>query len=393
MLSNKMDLIEKCLKLKKVKDYEIYLVDRKAYESIFLKDNIDNERIVNDFEYVLRILTQKENETGVGIVKGNSLDSKEIERNIETCILYANNNLSSKFYFPNKASIPNVSISDQKVVQDPLEVKKDLVGELINEIKQQKDVFPTFGRFRVHIDKISLRNSNLVDLDALKTYFFIEFSLKAQEKGKLAEYWPFFYIKERNDLNLTKRVSEWAKLARDTLNAKSPKPEKRTTVVFSPRVLLDAINPVVGTHASGKAFHEKISLFQIGEQAASENLTVIDDGLLKGGLSSNGWDGEGSPRQRNTIINNGIFQKHLYDQKYAILGNEQSTGNGNRTEQGAIINGISNFEILPGDMAFDEIITSIDDGYYILQFAWLNPSIVSGDFGSEIRNGYYIKDG
>ncbi|MFX1314351.1 MAG: hypothetical protein ACFE9T_00675, partial [Promethearchaeota archaeon] len=250
MSSNKLDFIEKCLKLKKVKEYEIYIREQKAYESIFLKNNVDNERIVNDSEYILRILTQKENETGVGVVKGNSLDSKEIEKNIDTCILYADNNLSSKFFFPNKTIIPKVSIADQEVIQDPLEVKKDLVEALINEVRQQQNVFPTFGRFRIHIDKIFLRNSNSVDLDALKTYFFIEFSLKAQEKGKLAEYWPFFYIKEKSDLNLAERVSEWAKLARDTLIAKSPKPEKRTTVVFSPRVLLDAINPVIGTHAS-----------------------------------------------------------------------------------------------------------------------------------------------
>ncbi len=60
---------------------------------------------------------------------------------------------------------------------------------------------------------------------------------------------------------------------------------------------------------------------------------------------------------------------------------------------GGITNKASNFEILPGDLTLDEIISNISEGYYIEQFSWLNPSVLSGSFGAEIRSGYYIKDG
>ena len=95
MDNNKLDLIEKSIKSKNVNEYEIFLIERNAYESILLKDKVDNERNVSNFEYILRILSQKEDKTGIGLVKGNSLDSKEIERSIDTCILLAKNNLSS----------------------------------------------------------------------------------------------------------------------------------------------------------------------------------------------------------------------------------------------------------------------------------------------------------
>lgn len=393
MSNEKLDLIEKEIKSKNLSDYEIFLVEGKAYESIFLKDKVDNERDVNDFKYILRILSHKEGKTGIGVVKGNSLNSKEIERNIDTCISIAKTNMGSKFYFPGQASFQDLLISDKKVIQEPLNIKNDLAEELISEVKQYKEIQPTFGRFRVHIDELSLRNSNSLDLSILKTYFFIEFSLKAQQNGKLSEYWPFLFIKERNQLNFSKRVERWVRLAQDSLIAKVPKQNKNATVIFSPWALNKALNPVIGNHASGRAFHQKISRFKIDEKVASEDITIIDDGLLNGGIRTNGWDSEGSPHQRTEIIKNGIFQKRLFDQRFGLLSNQGSTGNGLRTKNGTVDNDISNLEILPGTMNLNDIILEINEGYYIEQFSDLNPSKLSGAFGAEIRNGYYIKNG
>ncbi|MFX1308956.1 MAG: metallopeptidase TldD-related protein [Promethearchaeota archaeon] len=393
MSQEKLDLIEQQIKSKNITEYEIFHVERKNFESIFLKDKVDNKREINDFEYILRVLTQKENQTGIGLVKGNSLEINDIARNIDICLSISKNNLSSKFHFPNEASFQDVLISDKKVIQDPLAIKDDLAEELISEIKQYQEVKPTFGRFRVHIDEINLRNSNDLKLSTLKTYFFIEFSLKAQKNHKLSEYWPFLFIKERNHLKFPERVKKWVKLAQDSLIAQPPRLNTKATVIFSPEVLSQAINPVIGTHASGRGHHLKLSRFQIDERAASDNITIIDDGLLEGGFKTNGWDGEGSPHQRTEIIKNGIFLSRIYDQKFALLENQRSTGNGIRSMTGGIDNSVSNFEILPGSMNFDEIISEINEGYYIEQFSWLNPSILSGTFGAEIRNGYYIRNG
>lgn len=393
MNNEKIDLIEKILNSKNIQEYEISHIEKKAYESIFLKDRVDNEREVTRFEYSLRILSQRKNETGIGIVRGNSLKPQDIEKNIDICLTLSKINHSTKYHFPAKALIDKISIYDKNVIEDPLDAKKNLVEELLSKIKQKKEVNPTFGRFRVHVDEIFLRNSNSIDVSALKSYFFIEFSLKAQKNGKLSEYWPFVVIKEKKHLDFSSRIEKWAKLALDTLKAKPPKPAKDATIIFSPQVLHDAINPVIDVHASGKAFHEMVSLFKMNEKIASENITMYDDGLLEGGFATNNWDGEGTQHQRHEIIKKGYFQKILFDQKYAMIENTESSGNGKKAMDGSIINGISNLEILPGEMTLDEIISNIKEGYYIEQFSWLNPSELTGTFGAEIRNGYYIKDG
>jgi PmbA protein len=393
MTNEKIEVIERILHSRKVQEYEIYLTERKAYESIFLKDKVDKDRDISNFDYVLRILSQKANNTGIGIVKGNSLKPQEIEHNIDTCIKLSKINVSFKYHFPSKSLVRSISTYDKNIIKDPLNAKKELVEELLSEIQQKKDVLPTFGRFRIHVNKNYLRNSNSIDLGTLKTYFFIEFSLKAQQAGKLSEFWPFIFVKERKHLDFPNRIAKWAKLAQDTLQAKLPIPAQNATVIFSPQVLHKAINPVIGFHTSGKAFHEKVSLFNINEKVASENISMYDDGLLEGCLAVNGWDGEGTPHQRNEIIKKGKFQKMLFDQKYSIIENSESTGNGLKAVNGSIINGISNLEILPGNLKLDEMISNIDEGYYIEKFSELNPSELTGAFGAEIRNGYYIKNG
>jgi len=78
MSKQNLDVIENLMKSKGVKDYEIFLVEGKAYESILLKDKVDNERELNDLKYILRILFHKEDKTGIGVIKGNSLDINEI---------------------------------------------------------------------------------------------------------------------------------------------------------------------------------------------------------------------------------------------------------------------------------------------------------------------------
>ena len=393
MSSEKLVLIEKGLKSKNIEEYEVYLVERAIFETIFLKNKTENEREISDFEYFIRILTQKENETGIGVVKGNSLEPNQIERTIDTCVLLSKLNSSSKYFFPSKANISPINTADKRILSDPLTIKKDLTEVLISEVNQQKDVLPTFLRFSIHSNHNFLRNSNDLNVDARKTYFFIESSLKAQENGKLSEFWDVGYYKEKEHLKLNERVSNWARKAKDTLRAVDPKPSNDALVIFSPSVLKEAINPVIGTHALGEAHAEKISRFNIGDVVASENITIIDDGLLEGGLSSNSWDSEGNPHQLTEVIKNGVFQNRLYDQMYAMLEKKQSTGNARRAESGTVVNGISNFKIFPGDISFNEMVSDIKEGYYIEQFSWLNPDAVSGNFGAEIRNGYYIKNG
>lgn len=393
MSKMKLDIIENRLKAKEISQYEIFLIERKIFESIFLKNKPDNEREIENTEFFLRILNQSENKTGLGIIKANSFNLQDIDNAIEICLKTSKTNTSPKYTFPDKKPIPEISMVDKKVLNDPVGIKKDLCEELIKVVDEQKKVLPTFGRFRIHVHNSFLRNSNQLNLEASKTFFFCELSLKAERDNKLAEYWTSNYFKEREHLNFESRIKHWANLAIDNLTAELPKPNPKAVVIFPPHVLKIAINEVIGFHALGFAHFEGISTFNLENKVASDNFSLEDNGLLEGGLNTCPWDGEGNPHQKTEIISKGIFKNRLYDQKYAMLENAVSTGNGIRDDDGSVINSISNFSVLPGDISKDEMISNIDEGYYIEKFSWLNPDPILGFFGAEIRNGYYIQNG
>ena len=393
MTSDKLDQIENVLKSQNIEEYEIYLVERNLFETILLKNKRDVEREITDFEYFIRILSQRGDGTGIGVIRGNSLDSKQLERNISRCVGVSRVNFGLKYHFPEKSKPPMVITAEDKLIKSPVTVKNDLVEELIANCAEQNNVEATFGRFRTHIHHNFLRNSNNINLDSLKTFYHIELSLKAENDGSLAEFWDASYYKNRDHLKFEERISEWANMARDTLNARVPEPEREAVVIFPPNVLREAINPVIGNHSLAKTHFEKVSQYNVNEQVAGNQITLIDDGLLEGGLESNPWDAEGIPHQKTIVIENGIFKNRLYDYKYALKDNTKSTGNAARSFRGTVTNGISNFVINAGEISKKEMISEIEKGYYIQKFSWLNPNDIQGFFGAEIRNGYYIENG
>lgn len=392
MSSEKLDLIESNLKAKNIEEYEIYLIEKEIFETIYLKTNPDIERQAKGIKYFLRVLDQNPDSTGIGIILGSSFDKSQLQKDIDICKKIANMNASPKYHFPEKKHISSFNTADPKIISDPLGVKKQYSEELISEALNQKDVKTTFGRFRIHKNHNFLRNSNGINLESIKTFFFVEFALKAEKNGTLSEFWDYTYYKEKEHLDFAKRVEHWAKRAKDTLIAQQPKPNDKAIVIFTPEVLQSALSPVA-LHSLGESHFEKISSFNIGEKVASTELSLIDNGLLEGGMGTGAWDGEGNPHQKTEVIGKGIFKNRLYDQKYALLENTNPTGNAKRTENGGIANGTTNLEILAGDMKLDEVIANIKEGYYIDKFSWLRPDPISGNFGAEIRNGYVIDNG
>lgn len=392
MSDEKLDLIESNLKAKNIEEYEIYLVDKEIFETIFLKTKPDIERQARGFKYFLRILDQKPDNTGIGVILGSSLDSHQLQKDIETCKKIAKMNSSPKYHFPDKSPIKSINSADPQIISDPVGIKDKYCEELISEALNQKDVDTTFGKIRIHKNHNFLRNSNGINLDSMKTFFFVEFALKAEKNGNLSEFWDYNYYKEKEHLNFSKRVEHWAKRAKDTLIAQQPNPSDDAIVIFTPEVLKSALTPIA-VHSLGKSHFEKISSFKFGEKVASIEFSLIDNGLLEGGLETSAWDGEGIPQQITEVISEGLFKNRLYDHKYARLEHTNSTGNASRSEQGGVVNGITNLEILAGNIKLEEMIANIRKGYYIDKFSWLNPDPISGNFGAEIRNGYLIQNG
>jgi PmbA protein len=121
---------------------------------------------------------------------------------------------------------------------------------------------------------------------------------------------------------------------------------------------------------------------KIGAQVASENVTIYDDGLFPGGLRTATFDGEGTPQQKTLLVEKGTLRDFLYDNYAAKKENKESTGNAARAGYLSTPSiDATNFRIMPGGTAADQLISEVDDGlliYYLQGAHSSNP--VSGEF-------------
>jgi PmbA protein len=134
---------------------------------------------------------------------------------------------------------------------------------------------------------------------------------------------------------------------------------------------------------------------KIGAKVASENVTIYDDGLFPGGLRTGAFDGEGTPHQKTLLVEKGVLRNFLYDNYAAAKEGKESTGNASRAGYLSTPNiEATNFHILPGNKASDQLLGEVDDGliiYYLQGAHSSNP--VSGEFSVVATPAWQIRKG
>ena len=133
---------------------------------------------------------------------------------------------------------------------------------------------------------------------------------------------------------------------------------------------------------------------KIGQKVASEKITVIDDGTIKGRYGTGYFDDEGTKTKENVLIENGILKGYITD----ILSAEELkiplTGNGRREGYHALpITRMTNTYIKSGDDESKNIIASVEDGLYVHKMGGGQVNTANGDFVFEVTEGYLIKNG
>jgi len=144
-------------------------------------------------------------------------------------------------------------------------------------------------------------------------------------------------------------------------------------------------------------FHRKgISAFagRMGERIATEHCTVVDDGTLSDRRGSLSVDDEGTPGARNVLIEEGRLTGLMQDKLNARAMGVDPTGNGRRESFAHMpMPRMTNTYMLPGQHPPEEIIASVDDGVYAVNFNGGQVDITSGKFVFVASEAYRIKNG
>jgi PmbA protein len=124
-------------------------------------------------------------------------------------------------------------------------------------------------------------------------------------------------------------------------------------------------------------------------------LRIADDGTDADGFASAPFDGEGSPRRRTPLIEDGRLATFLYDTRTGRRGDHPTTGNAERgSYRSPPTVGTSNLVVDAGDATPEQLIARAGDGLYVTDVAGLHSGVnpVSGTFsvgatGRLIENG------
>lgn len=160
-----------------------------------------------------------------------------------------------------------------------------------------------------------------------------------------------------------------------------------------PGVLL---HEAVGHGLEGDFNRKGTSTFsgRIGEQVASGLCTVVDNGTMDGRRGSLNVDDEGNPTQKNILIENGVLKGYMQDSLNARLMNVPVTGNARRESFAYLpMPRMTNTYMLAGDSDPEEIVASMKDGIYAVNFGGGQVDITSGKFVFSANEAYRVENG
>jgi TldD protein len=175
-----------------------------------------------------------------------------------------------------------------------------------------------------------------------------------------------------------------------------PAPAGTMTVVLGPGWPGVLLHEAIGHGLEGDFNRKGTSAFsgRIGERVAAPGVTVVDDGTIARRRGSLNMDDEGHPTQRNVLIEDGVLKSYMQDSLNARLMSVAPTGNGRRESYAHIpMPRMTNTYMLNGDRPREEIIASVKDGIYAVNFGGGQVDITSGKFVFSASEAYVIENG
>jgi PmbA protein len=119
----------------------------------------------------------------------------------------------------------------------------------------------------------------------------------------------------------------------------------------------------------------------VGEQAFSDKLTIVDDPLIKRGMASRHYDGEGISARTLPIVENGVVRNIYVDSYYGRKGDMTPT-----------TGSPSNRRVGLGEQSLEQLMSEVGSGVYVTSWLGGNADATTGDFSLGLR-GHMIENG
>lgn len=369
------------LKIKKLKidEFEIYGANSTHNELELFNGQIDNLSFAETKGLGIRIFKDKR----VGYSYTSILD----EYNIEKCIDRAFSNSKITFqeefnYLPLESEFKNrKGIIDKKIlfsedffnfdIKQKIQLAKEL--EILAKKKDKRVTGINNLIYNDSLDEVMILNSTGFFDSYRATSAFIYLSVISKEKDDTSTGDFFGYNRSPGEFNLEEIATNAVNRSVWLLGGKKIKSQV-VDIVLDPFVAAQFLG-IIASIVTADAVQKGKSLLKdrIGDKIFKGDFDIIDDGTLSYGLASKPFDGEGVPKGKTVIFENGILKTFLYNTYTARKDKKFSTGNAVRASyQSTPEVGVSNFYLKPSKTSLEKIIKSVDKGFYVIDIIGLH---------------------
>jgi TldD protein len=139
---------------------------------------------------------------------------------------------------------------------------------------------------------------------------------------------------------------------------------------------------------------DPLRAFQFGQKVCADVVDIWDDGTVPFSRGSFRVDDEGTPAQKNHLVEKGVLKGYMWDRLNAKLTGNQPTGNGRRNSYRDFpIPRMTNTYIAAGADAPEALVASVKEGLYCKHLAGGSVNPADGNFSFLVREGYRIENG
>jgi len=223
--------------------------------------------------------------------------------------------------------------------------------------------------------------SNGFEGDTDNTYYGLSASVSVKgENARPESYWSenavFYNQLKKSGIGEKALKRALEKLGQEKIGS------ARLPMIVENRSAANLLNPLISA-LNGSSIQQKQSFLidKLGEQVASEKLSLTDDPFIVSGRGSRLFDNEGLAAKKRVVFDKGVLKTYFIDTYY-----------GKKLDMKPTSGGTSNLVFKTGQKNLDQLIASLDKGILVTGFNGGNCNGSTGDYSYGI-DGFLIEKG
>jgi predicted Zn-dependent protease len=316
----------------------------------------------------------------IGTVSISSLEPKILEMGLKQALKTAKlapPDPNFKSLPPNVKDKPVSGLYIGKTVSISQHEKGEYLRDLIDRgLSYDKRVESVAGYLANGFREVSISNSTGLARSTKFTNAELQVTVFSKEATSISSGYSSASDRDITKIDPDITISEASKSSIMSLNAKAVEPDIYEVVLkpYAASIIFSCLGDGFSTvsYREGRSFLAGC----LGKQVLDEKLTVIDDGRDSRSLTAMPFDGEGTPKMKLTLIEQGVPKSICYDNYYALIDGRESTGHKpnkiDRMDGWVYQDPIpTNIFVKPGDSSEDELISDVKKGLLITRLHYV----------------------